>query len=164
METDKIDKRSKEYRDLIGRKPVAERAGGNPGIPRDAYDTTITDEILIAALDKTFGLIPEAAKLLGMSSTGLRKRLHNNPELEIACQKAREEIVLIAEKKMFDSVEAGDLKSVTFVLSRLGRHRGWGEESTVTLKSSINPEDAKREVAAIFSLAPSDVPEVTTGE
>ena len=156
MPKNKLTKIKMDETDLIA---IKGRHAGNPGTPRDKYANSVTDEQILDAIEQTHGLIPDIALIIGMTNTGCRNRIHNDPVLMEACNKARDSIVLIAESKMFAMVHAGDFKAVQFVLKCLGKHRGWSEESTINIKSAINPEEAKRQVADIFSLSTKELSE-----
>jgi hypothetical protein len=53
-------------------------------------------------------------------------------------KECRESLVDTAEKKLYEMVEDGDYKAVVYVLSTLGRDRGWGLPAGSVLDQSTN--------------------------
>lgn len=82
---------------------------------------------IIKALEASHGLVGPAAKLLACSRQALYQRLQADPELEKVLRESREQILDLAESRLFKLVENGNLAAVTFVLRTIGKSRGYGE-------------------------------------
>lgn len=91
-----------------------------------AHRETSRDEV-IAALHANRGLIALAARDLGVSRQALYARVKRDPELLACIEHEREAIVDLAEQKLFEALDRGERWAIMAVLSRLGRHRGWGD-------------------------------------
>lgn len=91
------------------------------------------------------GNITEAAKLLKITSIRLRAFVKKSPYLSAEMQEAADRIVDIAEANVHDALTDENDPSrrdtmSRFVLSNIGKHRGWGSGSGpgVTVKNSAH--------------------------
>jgi hypothetical protein len=89
------------------------------------------------------GNITEAAKVLKVTSIRLRNFVKKSPYLSAEMQEAADRLVDIAESNVLDALtdELDPSRRDTmsrFVLSNIGKHRGWGSGGTggVTVKNS----------------------------
>src|SRR4249920_874002 len=89
------------------------------------------------------GNITEAAKVLKVTSIRLRNFIKKSPYLTAELQESADRLVDIAESNVLDALtdELDPSRRDTmsrFVLSNIGKHRGWGSGSTggVTVKNS----------------------------
>jgi hypothetical protein len=89
------------------------------------------------------GNITEAAKVLKVTSIRLRNFVKKSPYLSAEMQEAADRLVDIAESNVLDALtdELDPSRRDTmsrFVLTNIGKHRGWGSGSTggVTVKNS----------------------------
>ena len=89
------------------------------------------------------GNITEAAKLLKITSIRLRSFVKKSPYLSAEMQEAADRMVDIAESNVLDALtdELDPSRRDTmsrFVLSNIGKHRGWGSGSSgsVNVKNS----------------------------
>lgn len=89
------------------------------------------------------GNISEAAKVLKVSSIRLRNFVKKSPYLSAEMQEAADRLVDIAESNVHDALtdELDPSRRDTmsrFVLSNLGRHRGWGTTASggVSIKNT----------------------------
>lgn len=87
----------------------------------------LTKADIIKALAASNGVIGDAARRLGCSRQAIYKRVQSDPELERALGEARERVIDLAESKLLELVERGNITAVTFVLRTLGRSRGYAE-------------------------------------
>lgn len=85
---------------------------------------------VVAALRETRGIISEAARLLGRSRNGLALYIDKHQEISELLNDEREAFIDTAEVKIRELVDAGDPASVRFVLTTLGRFRGWAMKIT----------------------------------
>jgi hypothetical protein len=79
------------------------------------------------ALLDAHGITSVAAAALGIGRATLDGRIRQSPRLREVVRHARAEILDDAEWNVFRRVEKGDLKLSLWVLSRLGRERGYGK-------------------------------------
>jgi hypothetical protein len=97
-----------------------------------------TDEEIVEALDKTYGLVEPAARILGMTRQALQNRIRKNPEIrkfQIACD---EKLIDLSVSKLIERIEAGELGAILHVLKTKGRSRGFGEVLDVNLNGNLD--------------------------
>jgi hypothetical protein len=89
-----------------------------------------TDEIR-AALISCGGWVTHAAQKLGCNPHTIRNRLARSPDLQETLDHVREDHLDLAESKLLERIEKGELSAITFYLKCQGRHRGWVEKQLV---------------------------------
>lgn len=76
-----------------------------------------------------------AAKEIGMNRTALEKRISKNPKIRNIVKEERynyqEEKKDLAEEELFKRLEEGDWRAVKYILSTLGRDRGYVERQEI---------------------------------
>ncbi len=77
------------------------------------------------AITKSHGLVAFAARRLGVSRLAVYNMVKRHPEVNEAMTDAREQLLDLAEAKVFVAVAEGNLKICCWVLERLGKHRGY---------------------------------------
>ena len=87
-------------------------------------------EIAFAIID-CGGYLSAIAKTLGCKIESIRNAINSNPELKELVYEQREELLDNAERGLVKAVNAGKLEAIKFVLSRLGRNRGYGQKLEV---------------------------------
>jgi len=90
-----------------------------------------TEQELSFAIIDCGGYISAIAKTLGCKIESLRQAINNNPDLKELVYEQREELLDNAERGLVKAVNAGKLDAIKFVLSRLGRNRGYGQKLEV---------------------------------
>ena len=93
---------------------------------------TFGSDLIKDALIKTRGNVTKTAESIGMTREALHARIAKDEDLQAALSEAREIRLDRAEKIVEDHLDRNDLGAAKFVLSRLGRHRGWGEKVEVS--------------------------------
>ena len=91
-------------------------------------------------------LVGRQGAMKPVSRTILRHFLQNRQSCSKALGEAREELCDTAEGKLFELVEAGDYRAITFVLSTRGKNRGYvlpkdttlSQDTAVTVIESVN--------------------------
>lgn len=96
-----------------------------------------TDEEIIEALQETKGIIYYAADLLGMTRSNLDNRIRKNEKLQEALIDAREGVIDLAEAKLFKKLDEDQWNAIEFVLRRLGKNRGYGDEQTINMNANL---------------------------
>ena len=82
------------------------------------------------ALAQERGMITHAAARLGVTVTLLRNYIGKNSVASKALLEAREAMGDVAEKKLYELIEAGDVRCIFYYLSTVHRHRGYGLKGT----------------------------------
>lgn len=87
----------------------------------------ITDEQIADAFHDTYGNVTEAAKLLGITARTIHRHVNANPDLAAIRDKTRQLLVDLAEDKLRDQINKGNIAAIIFTLKTQGRDRGWDE-------------------------------------
>lgn len=87
----------------------------------------LTAQAVAQALRLHRGNISAAAQTLGVSRMTVHRYLQRYPTLRLVREEALGELLDMAEAKLVELVQAGDLRAITFVLRTLGRDRGYSE-------------------------------------
>ena len=85
------------------------------------------DELILKNIEehKPLGVI---AKKIGCCRDRLAEYIHKHPILQRAFTVAKDEIDDLAEVRLFDKINKGDLQALMFYMPRQMRHRGYGDE------------------------------------
>ena len=86
----------------------------------------IKPEKVVEALIKEHGLISPAAKVLNTPRTTLLRYIEQFEVCREALAHAREGMGDVAESKLFQLIEQGDVRCILYYLSTVHRHRGYG--------------------------------------
>jgi hypothetical protein len=87
----------------------------------------VSDKEILEALTRNGGLIKMTADALGITRQALWSRFKNNPDLEEAKAQIREGNLDLAESQLLKKVKRGEWLAVKYILSCLGKHRGYVE-------------------------------------
>jgi hypothetical protein len=99
----------------------------------------LSDSVIISALQTHRGMVSLAAKSLGASHNTILARAARSVAVRAALEFERTVLVDIAETKLAEAVDRGELPAVLFTLRTLGRNRGYVERDAVT-NSEIEAE------------------------
>lgn len=77
------------------------------------------------AITLSHGILAAAARRLGVSRVSVHKAVNKHPTLKAALEEARDEVLDLAESRLFEAVNAGTLSAIIFMLSTLGKNRGY---------------------------------------
>ena len=79
-----------------------------------------------AMIAKEHGLLTQICRSLKVSRATLMRYIEKDDGLVEALTHAREAMGDTAERKLFDAIEAGDVRCILYYLSTVHRHRGYG--------------------------------------
>lgn len=82
-------------------------------------------------LNKAYGNLTAAARSLGVTRKALYNWVERDEELQQAVRDARESIIDIAENKLLQAINSGDMTAIIFTLKTLGKARGYIETKEV---------------------------------
>jgi hypothetical protein len=94
----------------------------------------LLDEDVSFELVRHKGKLTPTAKALGVCSSYVRQRIRENPSVMDAYLHARDEIVDSAEQVMMDKLKEGSERAAMYILSTLGKDRGYTERHEITGK------------------------------
>lgn len=87
---------------------------------------------IIAALERTHGMIYLAAKELGCNPSTIYRRADKDKKVQAVIDSYRGQLVDKAELKLEQAVMNGEPWAVTLTLKTLGKNRGYVERQEVT--------------------------------
>lgn len=88
-------------------------------------------EDAVAALYTTKGNVAEAARLLHVGRYKLQAMIDNKPDLRDLLDDVRETFLDRIEASVFERAAGGDFQAQKFILTSLGKRRGWGQQVTI---------------------------------
>lgn len=95
-------------------------------------------EKVCVALKKAHGLISMAAEDNGWHSGNLRRYIKGHQKCLDALVEARQKMGDVAESKLFEKIEAGDMGAIQFYLMACQKERGYGFAKDQTLHLGDN--------------------------
>ena len=140
-------------------KPAVKKSnrGVKPGTVRGPYKKRVTDEEIVKALFKHYGLIGPAAKTLGMARVTLEQRIRESEFLRVQVDAASEKIVDLATQAIVRLLQADNPSAVMFTLKTKGRAFGWQEDvnANINIRSTLTPDQARAAIRSMFGLSES---------
>ena len=113
---------------------------------------TYTVEQFRAAIPGSAGIISTIAKRVGCDWQTARNHIDKSSTLTQLYSNERESLVDMAEGVLIKSVQAGDTQDAKWVLSKMGKQRGWGDKLDIEHSGRINVSQlSDDELAAIVS-------------
>jgi len=107
---------------------------------------TINKKKIKEALEKSGGLVAPASQMLGMTRSGLYKRLSNNPDLQEARKEATEIVADMAEYKLIQGIKEGQPWAVLFYLKTRCKDRGYTEKTETQITRSMEVKVTKEDI------------------
>lgn len=86
-----------------------------------------SDAQVIAALQASAGVMAHAARKLGIGRSMMFRRVHENEKIKAAWEEAKETNIDLAETKLMQAIQNGELPAIFFFLKCQGKHRGYVE-------------------------------------
>ena len=109
------------------------------------------DEFILDALARHLPMWAMAERI-GCSRPALANYIHGNPILQQAYTESKDSMDDLAEHKLFEKIQNGDLNALTFYMPRQMRHRGYGDHQVIEQKN-----DEQRIVIGHIPVAPEAV-------
>lgn len=92
---------------------------------------------VLRAIEGSGGIVSAVAKRLGCDWATARAYIQRWAETQAAFEAERERILDLAETTLYRAIQEGDAQAAKWVLSRLGRHRGYGDHVEVSGKQAL---------------------------
>lgn len=86
-----------------------------------------SDRAIADALREAHGLQTVAARRLDISHASVRRAISRSPMVMEAWRESREKLLDLAEGQLYKAIAAGEAWAIRYVLSTIGRHRGYTE-------------------------------------
>ncbi|MCM8819497.1 MAG: hypothetical protein NC925_01750 [Candidatus Omnitrophica bacterium] len=96
----------------------------------------VAKDKILNAIEGSGGIINIIANRLGVSWSTAKNYIENDEELKRAWLDEKEKMIDNCENTIYTAVDKGDIQAAKWVLSTLGKGRGWGENNMVTLNTN----------------------------
>lgn len=112
-----------------------------------------TRKRFLFAFERTFGNISASCEYAGLSRRTFyrwmnsRSRINRKFQKKIAYVRPLEKLLDLAEAKLQEKIEAGEMRAIELILRTRGKSRGYGEETLVVLTAR---KDRLMKTAAAF--------------
>lgn len=90
-----------------------------------------SNDKIIEVLNNSAGLISHAAKKLGVDRRTVYMWISSDPDLKLAVEEVRENIIDMVEAKMFNEAQNGNTTILIFLAKTIGRNRGYVEKQEI---------------------------------
>lgn len=97
------------------------------GKPKGSF--AVPTETIIAALKRHNGLIYLAAKTIGCSTSTIKMRIRDVPEVAEILKECRGQLVDVAEDRLLAAIKRDEPWAIAMALKTLGKERGYVERS-----------------------------------
>jgi hypothetical protein len=100
---------------------------------------TVKKEAMLQALNKTLGLVSQAAKIVGIDRTTHYNWLLNDEEYKLAVESTNDLVLDMAESSLYKQINQGNTAATIFYLKTRGKKRGYqeGEQLMIQPKHEI---------------------------
>ncbi len=89
-------------------------------------------EQFIEALEKSMGIMSQAAKKIGVERTTPYRWMREDEEFKDRCDEVQNVVLDFAETKLFELVQEGHPSATIFLLKTRGKERGYVERQEIT--------------------------------
>ncbi len=96
-----------------------------------------TKQQVLEAIVQSRGIVSHVARRLGCAWSTARIYIDKWEETKQALENEREELYDELELKLLELAKAGDFGAIKWYLSRMGRHRGWGDTLDVNTGGDV---------------------------
>jgi len=126
-----------------------------------------TVEQVAEAIKASRGILTVASRRLGIDRRTIARYIERHPELRTVQVEATDRIVDLAEGKLYQAINEGNLTAIIFTLKCKGRARGWIDRQTVEHTgqiqtgpdlSNVTEDDLDALVAKALTGAGTDTP------
>ena len=94
----------------------------------------------VKVLTESHGLVAPAARKLKVTRQAVYRMAKKHPTVQEAMTDAREELIDLAEVRLFEAVNKGSLPAVFFALRTIGKDRGYGTRVEIDHKVPTQEE------------------------
>ncbi len=108
-----------------------------------------TRKQVLQAIDDSGGIMSHIASKLGCAWHTAQKYVNKWESTRRAFQDEREKLIDVAEVECMKQIKAGDASMVRYVLSRLGKGRGYVEKQEIEVTVANVDAAIKRELAGL---------------
>lgn len=137
-------------------RALYERLRGEPISDQAQYGR----EAFIKAIKDSRGIKSAVAARLGCSRSTVDNALERWPELRQMLDYERDSIIDLAEVKLLQAVNEGEMRAILFTLETLGKERGWSKRTEVTGPDGAGLFGLSAEVVAMIQGMGLDMSEV----
>ncbi len=97
-------------------------------------------ELVLNALDKNLGNITAACKVAQISRVQFYRWLENDPKFKEKYEALdyAERLLDVAEHRLYEEINKGNLRAVIYFLSTKGAKRGWGKPQSIDVNAAAS--------------------------
>ena len=146
-----MSKQSEKPKSAAAMKSGSRGKGGKKTVSYTMYTHRFTDRdipIIIEDL-RCYRPLVKTADKLDCSYNGLLEFIKRTPVLREAKERYTMGGVDIAESRLMQAIDVGNLNAIMFYLDRMGRDRGYGQHETVETKGAIEDTAPRIVIGAI---------------
>ena len=100
-------------------------------MPQQKSLIALDEKKVIEMLTATHGNVSLAAQKLGVNRRTIHRHMEKNPTLRQVVEECREQVLDRAEENIFEAAEKGDLAACRFILTTLGKARGYSTRKEI---------------------------------
>jgi len=104
----------------------------------NSYKTDTKKKAMLAALEKSLGIVTLACSDVGISRETHYSWLREDDEYKKAVNSIDDVTIDFAESKLYQNIKSGDTTATIFFLKTKGKKRGYTERSEFELSGGIN--------------------------
>ena len=97
----------------------------------------VTPEQMIDAVKRSNGLVTSAAHRLGIGRRTFYSYMEKHPEVRDAIDEATARTLDLAENRLLQAIDSGDLQAIMFYLRTKGKSRGYTEKVESELSGTV---------------------------
>ena len=96
----------------------------------------ISEKRILNAMKKSGGIISVIAQRLGCSRRTIYDRVEKSKKIKDALMQAKEELIDVAESKLANKIEEGDIGAIKFYLQTQAKQRGYVEKQEIDYRGT----------------------------
>ena len=100
-------------------------------MPQQKPLLVLDEKKVIETLTATHGNVSLASQKLGVNRRTIHRHMEKNPALRQVVEDCREQVLDKAEENIFKAAEKGDLAACRFILTTLGKARGYSTRKEI---------------------------------
>ena len=100
-------------------------------MPQQKSLIALDEKKVIGTLTAARGNVSLASEKLGVNRRTIHRHMKKNPALRQVVEDCREQVLDRAEENIFEAAEKGDLAACRFILSTLGKARGYSTRKEI---------------------------------
>jgi len=110
----------------------------NEVIKRPRVSTVVKKKLVLAALEKSLGVVSVAAEATGVNRSMIQKWMKEDPIFYEQVTDVRELAIDFAESKLHKQIAEGNTTAIIFFLKCKGKKRGYIDRAELDIRADVN--------------------------